>query len=99
MVIGENTLIVSQAGISGSTEVGKDVVIAGQAGLVGHLRIGDGCVVGAGAGVTKSFPEKSVILGSPARPIAEQKKILAVMARLPELFKDLIAVKKKLGMK
>ncbi|MBI2095884.1 MAG: UDP-3-O-(3-hydroxymyristoyl)glucosamine N-acyltransferase [Candidatus Omnitrophica bacterium] len=99
VVIGENTLIVSQAGISGSTEVGKDVVIAGQAGLVGHLRIGDGCVVGAGAGVTKSFPEKSVILGSPARPIAEQKKILAVMARLPEFFKDLIAVKKKLGVK
>ena len=99
VVVGENSLIISQAGISGSTEVGKDTVIAGQAGLVGHLQLGDGCVVGAGAGVTKSFPEKSVILGSPARPIAEQKKIFALIARLPELFKDLIEVKKKLGIK
>ncbi len=98
VVIGENSLIVSQAGISGSSEIGKNAIIAGQAGLVGHIKLGDGVIVGAGAGVTKSFPDQSVILGSPAKPIAEQKKLFVFIARLPELFKDLGEIKKKLGL-
>lgn len=96
VVIGANTLIISQAGISGSTEVGKNSIIAGQAGLVGHIALGDNVIVGAGAGVTKSFPDGSIILGQPAKPIAEQKKILALLSRLPEFFKDLSELKKKL---
>ena len=96
VVIGENSLVVSQAGISGSTELGKNVVIAGQAGLVGHITLGDGVIVGAGAGVTKSVPAGQTVLGGPARPIEEQKKIFALIARLPELFKELSELKKKL---
>lgn len=95
VVIGPNCLIVSQSGISGSTELGKNVIIAGQAGIVGHLKIGDEAIVGAGAGVTKSVPEKTVVLGSPARPMHEQKKIFALISRLPEIFKDLQVLKKK----
>ena len=96
VVIGENCLVVSQAGISGSTHIGKSVVIAGQAGIVGHVELGDRTVVGAGAGVTKSVPADSVVLGSPAKPIAEQKKIFALVARLPELFKEFSELKRKI---
>ena len=95
VVIGPNCLIVSQAGISGSTELGKNVIIAGQAGIVGHIKIGDEAIVGAGAGVTKSVPDKTVVLGGPARPIQEQKKIFALIARLPELFNELSEIKKR----
>lgn len=97
VVVGERSLLVSQCGISGSTTLGKDVILAGQAGLVGHITLGDGVVVGAGAGVTKDVPAGTVVLGSPARPIAEQKRIFALIARLPDLFKDLSELKKKLG--
>ena len=96
VVIGEHSLIISQAGISGSTQLGKNVIVAGQAGLVGHITLGDQTVVAARSGVTKSFPAGSVILGEPARPALEQKKIFAVIARLPELFKELSEIKKKL---
>lgn len=96
VVVGPNCLIVSQAGVSGSTELGKNVVIAGQAGIVGHITLGDKTVVGAGAGVTKSWPAGSVVLGSPAKPIAEQKRIFALISRLPELFKEIAQLKKKL---
>jgi UDP-3-O-[3-hydroxymyristoyl] glucosamine N-acyltransferase len=42
VVIGENSVIVAQVGISGSTRLGRSVVLGGQAGLVGHITLGDG---------------------------------------------------------
>jgi UDP-3-O-[3-hydroxymyristoyl] glucosamine N-acyltransferase len=96
VVIGENSLVISQAGISGSTRLGKNVVLAGQCGIVGHIELGDGVVVGARAGVTKSVPAGTVVLGQPAKPIAEQKRLFALIARLPELFKEFAELKKKI---
>lgn len=96
VMIGEDCLIVSQVGISGSTEVGDRAVIAGQAGLVGHITIGHDAVIGARSGVSKSVPAGSVVLGEPARPIQEQKKLFAAIARLPEFFKEFAELKKKL---
>lgn len=55
VVIGENTVIASQAGISGSTEIGNNCVIAGQAGIIGHLKIVDNTTIGAKTGVIKSI--------------------------------------------
>ncbi len=97
VIIGPNSLIVSQAGISGSTELGKNVIIAGQAGLVGHITVGDHAIVGAGAGVTKPVPAKAIMLGSPAKPIGEQKRLFAFISRLPDLFKDVAEMKKKIN--
>lgn len=94
--IGPNSIIVSQAGISGSTSIGKNAILAGQAGLVGHIDLGDNVIVGAQAGVTKSFPADSILLGSPAKPIFEQKKIFACINKLPEFFKTLRQIEKKL---
>jgi UDP-3-O-[3-hydroxymyristoyl] glucosamine N-acyltransferase len=96
VVIGENSMIISQAGISGSSELGKNVIIAGQGGVVGHITLGDGVILGAGSGVTKSWPENTVLIGSPAKPITEQKKIFAAISRLPELIKEFAEIKKKL---
>lgn len=54
VIVGENTVIASQTGISGSTEIGKNCVIAGQAGIVGHIKIADRTTVGAKTGISKS---------------------------------------------
>jgi len=97
VIIGPNSLIVSQAGISGSSELGRNVIIAGQAGIVGHITVGDYAIIGAGAGVTKPVPAKAVMLGSPAKPIQEQKRLFAYIARLPELFKEVAELRKKTG--
>jgi len=96
VIVGEDCLIVSQVGISGSTEIGDRAIIAGQAGLVGHISIGHDAVIGARSGVSKSVPPGTVVLGEPARPIHEQKKLFAAIARLPELFKEFAELKKKL---
>ncbi len=55
VIIGENTVIASQTGISGSTEIGKNCVIAGQVGIAGHLKIADNTTLGAKTGIIKSI--------------------------------------------
>jgi UDP-3-O-[3-hydroxymyristoyl] glucosamine N-acyltransferase len=55
VIIGENTVIAAQTGISGSTEIGKNCVIAGKAGIVGHIKIADHTTIGANTGISKSI--------------------------------------------
>ncbi len=88
VVIGENSVVAAQAGISGSTELGKNGGLAGQAGLVGHIKIGDGAIVGAQGGVTKSVPAGTSVSGYPAREHSFARKICAATARLPDLLKE-----------
>lgn len=96
VIVGEDCLIVSQVGVSGSSEIGDRAVIAGQVGLVGHISIGHDAVIGARSGVSKSVAPGTVMLGEPARPIGEQKRLLAAIARLPELFKEFAELKKRI---
>ena len=83
--IGSACMIVSQVGIAGSCVIGDRVVIAGQVGMADHLEIGNDSIIMAKAGVTKSFPEKSIIIGQPAVPRKEFIKQLKVMKQAEEL--------------
>jgi UDP-3-O-[3-hydroxymyristoyl] glucosamine N-acyltransferase len=96
--IGRHNLLVSQMGIAGSSSTGDYVVIAGQVGVVGHVHIGDRSMIGGQAGVTKDVPADQQMLGSPATPVREQKRILMSLEKLPEIRKDLRKIKQHLGM-
>jgi len=85
--IGKGCMIVSQVGIAGSCEIGDRVVLAGQAGLADHIKIGADSIIAAKAGVTKSFPEKSIVVGAPAVPRKEFIKQLKIMKDAGELIK------------
>ncbi len=85
--IGKGCMIVSQVGIAGSCVIGDRVVIAGQAGLADHISIGSDSIVAAKAGVTKSFPEKSIVVGIPAVPRKEFIRQLKTMKDAEELIK------------
>lgn len=85
--IGKGCMIVSQVGIAGSCVVGDRVVIAGQAGLADHISIGNDTIITAKAGVTKSFPEKSIVVGAPAVPRKEFIHQLKIMKEADELIK------------
>ena len=94
--IGENSIIVAQSGISGSTTVGKGVILAGQSGVVGHITIGDNARVAAQAGVTKSVASGEVVSGYPARPHNTAKRINACIQRLPGLYKNVRELQKEI---
>ena len=97
VIVGENSIIVSQSGISGSSKLGKNCVLAGQVGIVGHIEIGDNVIIAAQSGVNKSLEPNGVYLGSPARPLGLAKRIYICVGKLPGLFKDVSRIKKKLG--
>ncbi|MFA6281225.1 MAG: UDP-3-O-(3-hydroxymyristoyl)glucosamine N-acyltransferase [Candidatus Omnitrophota bacterium] len=96
VIIGENCLIVAQAGISGSTVLGKEVIIAGQAGLVGHITVGDNAIAAAQAGVTKSIPPKTMVSGYPARPHDAAKRVNACVQGLPGLYSKIKELEQKI---
>ena len=95
--IGRHNLFVSQIGIAGSSTTGDYVVVAGQAGIVDHVHIGDRAIIGAKAGVTKDVPAGLRMLGAPATPEREQKRILMTFEKIPEIRKDVQRIKKHLG--
>lgn len=83
-VIGEHCVVCGLVGMAGSTIVGNYVTIAGQVGIAGHLTIGDKSILMAQAGVTKDVAPGSFMLGAPAVPHKEFKKVNAATQRLPE---------------
>ncbi len=95
VIIGKNCIVVAQVGISGSTQVGDNVILAGQAGIVGHITIGDNAIIAAQAGVTKSIPSNTKVSGYPAREHEKARRVNACLQRLPELYKEIDRLKKK----
>ncbi len=93
--IGENCMIVAQAGVAGSCNIGNRVVLAGQSGLKDHTTIGDDAIVMAQSGVMHNVNEKSIVMGSPALPQRDAFQQYALMGRLSDMRKDLMALKKQ----
>jgi len=83
--LGEDSLVVSHVGIAGTTKIGRHVTIAGMVAVVGHITIGDNVTVAAGSLVTRDLAPGRTYFGTPARPIAETRRILAAMRDLPTL--------------
>ena len=92
--IGKHNLICSQVGIAGSCRTGDYVILAGQVGLKDHISLGDKAIVGAQAGVMDDCPGDEVYLGSPATPQRDQMQIMAIQRRLPEMRKELRALRR-----
>lgn len=95
-VIGANTVIAAQAGISGSTRLGMNCLVAGQVGLTGHLTIADRTTFGAQSGAHKSvFESGKTFFGSPAYEMSERLRIEGAVKRLPEMLATVRALEKR----
>lgn len=95
--VGENTIIVAQAGIAGSSKIGRNCMIGGQVGIVGHIQIADGVKIAAQAGVSSSIrKEGEILLGSPATNIGLQRRSMAVYKNLPELRQKVLDLEKEI---
>lgn len=96
--IGENSMLVAYAKIAGSAKIGKNVTIAEDCGVTDHAQIGDGAIIGGGSNVyAKRVEPGEVLWGSPAKPIQLEKKIQALMKRLPEYREKIRTLEKRLG--
>lgn len=87
--IGENVILVALTGISGSSSVGRGAVLAGQVGIGDHAHVGPGVILGGQAGVftgktitNEGLKPGTVLWGTPARPLKQVLRELAVLTRL-----------------
>ncbi len=95
--IGPNCLIVAQTGISGSTIVDHNVTFGGQVGTVGHIHIGANSVYAARSGIISDMPEGVFCAGFPVQQHTEWLRMQATMKHLPEMYKKMKQLEKKLA--
>lgn len=94
--IGENTVMSAQVGIAGSAKVGAWCMFGGQVGLAGHITVGDKTFLGAQSGVPGSLKGNEELIGTPPMNPRKYFKSQAVFRRLPEMYKEIEALKKEI---
>ena len=95
VVVGENSIVVAQVGIAGSSELGRNVVLGGQVAISGHLKLGDRVMVAGKSAVHNSQKDGVVVAGIPAIPHRVWLRSSAAFAKLPELLKRVRNLEKK----
>ncbi len=94
--IGSHCLVVSQAGIAGSSQLGHHVVLGGHVGVAGHAVLGDHAQVAAYSGVPGDLDGGRAYMGIPAIPISEGRRVRVLQARLPELLRRVRRLERRL---
>lgn len=83
--VGSDVVISAQTGVAGSSSIGDKAVVAGQVGIADHVKIETGAILGAQCGVPTGKVIKGpgqLFWGTPARPIKQVLKEMAVLSRL-----------------
>jgi UDP-3-O-[3-hydroxymyristoyl] glucosamine N-acyltransferase len=103
VIIGEFSMLISQSGVAGSSELGRGVIVAAKGGINGHITIGDGAKVAGTSGVIKSLPAGAEAVGTPAEPprdfmerLCLPKKVKKMSGRIDELENQILQLKAKL---
>ncbi len=87
--IGPDCVIAAGAMLGGSVRLGRGVILAGDVAVKDHVSVGDGAIVAAGSGVHADVGAGDVVWGYPVRPLREQRRIFALLGRLPEMAQKL----------
>ncbi|MDO5482252.1 MAG: UDP-3-O-(3-hydroxymyristoyl)glucosamine N-acyltransferase [Bacteroidaceae bacterium] len=97
--VGQNTVMSAQVGVAGSSKVGEWCIFAGQVGIAGHLKVGDRTIMGAQAGLAGGNLARkggATLMGYPAIEHKKFAKNMAALNSLPELLKEVAALKKEI---
>jgi UDP-3-O-[3-hydroxymyristoyl] glucosamine N-acyltransferase len=98
VVVGEDTVIAAQTGISGSTKIGKYCMIGGQVGLAGHIEIADHTVIMAQSGIHNNINEQGKsFFGTPADEARKAQRAYIAVKMLPDMLREFTALKKKVA--
>ena len=95
--IGRHNVVVSQAGIAGSTKIGSYCQIGGQVGISGHLVIGDRVLIAAQSGIGSNLADGEKVQGSPAYKKSLYDRSYVVYRNLPALQKRIDALEKEVA--
>jgi UDP-3-O-[3-hydroxymyristoyl] glucosamine N-acyltransferase len=96
-VIGENSILVGQSGMAGSSTLGRNVVLAARAAVGGHIHLDDGVMVAALAGVHNDQKKGAVVGGVPAVDVKKWGRAAAAFTRLPDMLREVKRLRKELN--
>jgi UDP-3-O-[3-hydroxymyristoyl] glucosamine N-acyltransferase len=85
VVVGEDTVLVAQVGISGSVTIGDHSILAGQVGVAQHVTIGSRVTVGGQSGIGKAIPDGQTVSGTPSMPHRLWLRASSIIPKLPEM--------------
>jgi UDP-3-O-[3-hydroxymyristoyl] glucosamine N-acyltransferase len=97
--VGRHVVIAAQSGFAGGCVIEDHAVIGGQVGLGERVRVETGAVLASGAGVPshKIIRSGQTVWGTPARPLKQHLEQLALVAKLPEMKRELDRLREQIG--
>jgi len=95
--IGAHALLIGYARMGGSVSIGKDAILAQNAAVGEGLTVGDGAVLATSCeAYYEDVPGGATMLGAPARPFMQQKRIDLITGTLPGMHRELRDLRKRL---
>jgi UDP-3-O-[3-hydroxymyristoyl] glucosamine N-acyltransferase len=94
--IGEDTVIVAQVGMAGSTIIGTHCTFGGQAAVAGHVTVGDNVTLAGRGGIANNVEGNQMLAGVPAMPHREWLKATMTMTHLPEMRREINRLKRQM---
>ena len=95
--IGAHALLIGYARMGGSVSIGKHAILAQNAAVGEGLTVGDGAVLATSCeAYYEDVPGGATMLGAPARPFMQQKRIDLITGALPEMHRELRDLRKRL---
>jgi UDP-3-O-[3-hydroxymyristoyl] glucosamine N-acyltransferase len=85
--VGPDSMLAAQSGVAGSSRLGRGVLMGGQSGVADHRVVGDRTIVAAKTAVLSDLEGGQVVAGIPALPMKRWRRMVAIQARLPELWR------------
>ncbi len=83
--IGQDTMLLAQTVIAGSSKIGKRVIASGQTGVLDHKSVADGAILVQRCGVTEDIETAGMWAGSPAKPLKEFVRGLGLQKKVAKL--------------
>ena len=94
--LGRGVVVAGQAGLSGSVTVGDGVLLGGQVGVADHAWVGAGARVAARSGLHGRVAPGARLFGAPAMPLRVARRVVALLPRLPELWRRVRDLERRL---
>ena len=87
--VGPHCILCGQVGLAGSSKIGSGSILGGQTGVADHTDIGPMNKIAAQSGIMKETQSGEILMGSPAMPIRDYFKMVALLKQLPKMQKTI----------
>lgn len=95
--IGEDSVVMPQVGIAGSTVIGTGCQIGEKVGITGHIEIGDYVTIHPFSGINKGLNHREHVMGAPAKPVETETSLQSLVAELPDIIKEVQQIRRQLS--